>query len=92
MDICNILLFLPVSLVLLITPGPNVIYVITKGMIQGRKAAFKGVLGASAGDVVQALAACLGLTGVITDVGYGFFHYQSIRGSILVLSGDTVFY
>ncbi|WP_238543515.1 lysine transporter LysE [Pelosinus sp. HCF1] len=45
----NIYLFISISFILLISPGPNTIYVFTKGMTEGRKAVFKAVLAASLG-------------------------------------------
>jgi threonine/homoserine/homoserine lactone efflux protein len=41
----NMALFLVASLVLIATPGPDMIYVVTRGVAQGRRAALFSALG-----------------------------------------------
>lgn len=45
----NLGLFAAASLALVLTPGPNTLYVMTRGIAQGRKAALISALGASWG-------------------------------------------
>ena len=81
MEITNIYLFISVSFILLISPGPNTIYVVTKGMNEGRKAAFKAVMGASAGDLAQVLATSLGLAVLLQASALAFFIVKMLGAS-----------
>jgi threonine/homoserine/homoserine lactone efflux protein len=57
--------FIITSLVLVLMPGPNTLYVMTRGITQGRKAALVSALGASTGDLLYALFAALGLVVIL---------------------------
>lgn len=91
MEISNIYFFISISFILLISPGPNTIYVVTKGMTEGRKAAFKAVLGASAGDMVQVLAASLGLAVLLQASSLAFFIVKMLGASYLFYVGIRCF-
>jgi len=91
MEITNIYLFISVSFILLISPGPNTIYVVTKGMNEGLKAAFKAVLGASVGDLAQVLAASLGLAVLLQASALAFFIVKMIGTSYLFYVGIRCF-
>ncbi len=53
--------FLAASLVLAITPGPGVWYIVTRSATQGRLAGLASVAGVASGNLGNALAASLGL-------------------------------
>ncbi len=59
-------LFIAASLVLIFTPGPDIIYVMTRGMAQGRKAALAAAAGFSLGNFVcfGAVGLCSGWIGI----------------------------
>ena len=57
----NFPLFISAALVLLITPGPAVLYIVTRSVDQGRKAGLASVLGVEAGNLFHVFAAALGL-------------------------------
>lgn len=57
--------FIIASLALVLMPGPNTLYVMTRGITQGRKAALISALGASSGDLLYALFAALGLVVIL---------------------------
>jgi len=90
-EISSIYFFISISFILLISPGPNTIYVVTKGMTEGRKAAFKAVLGASAGDMVQVLAASLGLAVLLQVSSLAFFIVKMLGASYLFYVGIRCF-
>jgi threonine/homoserine/homoserine lactone efflux protein len=90
-EISSIYFFISISFILLISPGPNAIYVVTKGMSEGRKAAFKAVLGASAGDMVQVLAASLGLAVLLQASSLAFFIVKMLGASYLFYVGIRCF-
>lgn len=57
--------FVAASLALAIAPGPGVIYIVTRSLSQGRSAGFASVGGIAAGNIVNAVAASLGLAAVL---------------------------
>jgi len=87
MEFSNICIFVSVSLLLLLSPGPNTIYVVTKGMTEGRKAAFKALLGASTGDMFQVIAASLGLAVVLQASSLAFFIIKMVGAGYLLYIG-----
>jgi threonine/homoserine/homoserine lactone efflux protein len=61
----TLLIFLATVLPLILTPGPDILYITTRGMAQGRRAALVSTLGVCAGYVVHTLLAVVGLTAVL---------------------------
>lgn len=53
--------FLAASLVLAVTPGPGVMYILARTLSQGRAAGLASVLGVALGNLGNAIAASLGL-------------------------------
>ena len=68
------LLFGGAALLMVLTPGPNMIYLISRSICQGRAAGVMSLFGVVAAFVVHMLAAALGLTAlfVATPVAYDF--------------------
>jgi threonine/homoserine/homoserine lactone efflux protein len=62
------LLFVGAALLIVLTPGPNMIYVISRSICQGRKAGVISLLGVVAGFLVHMFAAALGLTALFMAV------------------------
>ncbi|MCO7614658.1 LysE family translocator [Pseudomonas chlororaphis] len=62
------LIFAAASLLMVLTPGPNMIYLISRSICQGRKAGVTSLLGVVAGFFVHLFAAALGLTAVFMAV------------------------
>jgi threonine/homoserine/homoserine lactone efflux protein len=89
MTLSQILLFALSSLLLMTTPAPDMIPVITRGVGQGRRAAFFTVLGYSLGDFTHALFAAVGLSAlllssaiafqVVKFAGAAYFIYLGVR-------------
>ncbi len=61
----SLAIFIAASLVLVLMPGPNTLYVMTRGITQGRRAALISAFGASSGDLLYALSAALGLAFIL---------------------------
>lgn len=87
MEVAKMYLFISVSLILLLSPGPNTIYVVTKGMTEGRNAAFKALLGASTGDLFQVLAASFGLAVLLQASALAFFIIKMLGAGYLLYVG-----
>lgn len=64
----DLLIFAAASLLLVLTPGPNMIYLISRSICQGRKAGVISLLGVVAGFFVHLFAAAVGLTAVFLAV------------------------
>jgi threonine/homoserine/homoserine lactone efflux protein len=64
----DLLLFAGACLLLVLTPGPNMIYLISRSLCQGRMAGVISLLGVVAGFLVHMLAAAVGLSAVFKTV------------------------
>jgi threonine/homoserine/homoserine lactone efflux protein len=53
--------FLIASLLLAVTPGPGVFYIVTRSLTQGRRSGLASVAGVAVGNLGNALGACIGL-------------------------------
>lgn len=91
METLNIWLFLSISILVLMSPGPNIIYIITQGMTRGRKATFRAVAGASIGDMIQVLAAYLGLAALLQASSLAFFIIKILGAGYLFYVGVKCF-
>lgn len=67
-----LLAFMAASLVLTLTPGPGVIYIVTRSAMHGRRAGLASVLGVAMGNVVNALAAAVGLAALFAVSSLAF--------------------
>lgn len=56
--------FLVASFILAVTPGPGVLYIVTRSLVQGRRFGLASVAGVALGNLGNALAASLGLAAV----------------------------
>ncbi len=64
----NYSLFLVACVLLVLTPGPNLLYVISRTLCQGRGAGLISLAGTTSGFVVHIVAASLGLSAVLIAV------------------------
>jgi len=87
----NFLLFALASVLLVLTPGPNLLYLISRTLCQGRAAGLVSLAGTTTGFVVHILAAALGLSAVFVAVPVA---YDAVRwagaGYLLWLAWDAV--
>jgi threonine/homoserine/homoserine lactone efflux protein len=86
-DPSTLLLFVGASLALLAVPGPAVIYIVTRSMDQGRRAGMVSVLGVETATFAYALAAAVGLTGLIAASELGFTIVKYAGAAYLVYLG-----
>jgi threonine/homoserine/homoserine lactone efflux protein len=68
----DIALFLAASALLAIAPGPDVIYVLTRGIAQGPKAGIAAALGFASGCIFHTLLAALGIAALIRSSDWAF--------------------
>jgi threonine/homoserine/homoserine lactone efflux protein len=87
----NYLLFVAASVLLVLTPGPNLLYLISRTLCQGRAAGLVSLAGTATGFVVHILAAALGLSAVLLAVPVA---YDAVRYAgalyLLWLAWDAV--
>lgn len=60
------------ALLLVLTPGPNMIYCVSRALCQGRAAGLISLAGVLLGFVVHLMAAALGLTALLIAVPFAF--------------------
>jgi threonine/homoserine/homoserine lactone efflux protein len=68
----NLLLFAGAALVLLLIPGPAVLYVVARSVAQGRKAGIVSVLGIHTTTLIHIAAAALGLSVLVLSSALAF--------------------
>ena len=66
------LLFCLASVALAATPGPNMLFLVSRTLAQGRAAGFVSLAGTSTGFALHAVAAALGLTALLAAVPVAF--------------------
>lgn len=64
--------FLLASFVLAVTPGPGVLYVVTRSLVQGRRSGLVSVAGVALGNLGNALAASVGLAALFAASSLAF--------------------
>ncbi|KVV01855.1 MULTISPECIES: LysE family translocator [Pseudomonas] len=64
----DVLIFTAACVLMVLTPGPNMIYLISRSICQGRAAGVTSLVGVVAGFFVHMLAAAVGLTAVFLAV------------------------
>lgn len=64
--------FLLASFVLAVTPGPSVLYIVTRSLAQGRRSGLVSVAGVALGSLGNALAASVGLAAVFAVSSLAF--------------------
>ena len=83
----NLPVFLLAALILLLTPGPAVLYIIARSMDQGRVAGFISVLSIETGNSVHVLAATLGLSAILMSSALAFTVVKYLGAAYLVYLG-----
>ena len=86
-DPSKYILFVGVSWALIITPGPDMIYVITRGVTQGRKAGILSAVGVICGILVHTTAAALGLTLILQTSALAFLIVKTLGAAYLIYLG-----
>src|SRR3972149_506967 len=69
--------FLLASVVLAVTPGPGVLYIVTRSLVQGRRSGLVSVAGVALGNLGNALAASVGLAALfaVSSVAFSVVKY-----------------
>ena len=83
----NLLLFIPAAFNLLITPGPAVLYIVTRSVDQGRRAGIVSVLGIQIGTLTHVFAAALGLSAILVTSALAFDVVKYLGAAYLIYLG-----
>jgi threonine/homoserine/homoserine lactone efflux protein len=84
-------LFIGISWALIIAPGPDMFYVITRGMAHGRKAGMLSAIGVVCGILIHTTASALGLTLVIQSSVFAFLLVKYVGAAYLLFLGVKTF-
>jgi len=87
LDPTRLALFLGAALVLLLTPGPAVLYITARSMSQGVRAGLVSVLAIETGNLAQALAAALGLAALVASSAMAFSAVKLLGAAYLAFLG-----
>lgn len=82
--------FILASLVLALTPGPGVLFVVTRTLAQGRAAGLASVAGVALGNLGNALGACFGLAALLAVSSLAFDVLRLAGALVLVVIGIRV--
>lgn len=85
----TLLTFALAATLLIIVPGPNVIFIITRGIDQGRRAAFASAFGVEAGMLLHIGAAVLGLSALVASSEIVFNIVKYAGAAYLIWMGIT---
>lgn len=85
--LANLGLFAGAALVLLLIPGPAVLYIIARSMEQGRLAGFVSNLGIHAATLVHVAAAALGLSALLASSALAFSIVKYAGAAYLIWLG-----
>lgn len=83
----NLPVFLLAALILLLTPGPAVLYIIARSMDQGRLAGFVSVVSIEIGNSFHVLAATLGLSAILLSSALAFTVVKYLGALYLIYLG-----
>lgn len=89
-DTTTLLLFCIASIVLVITPGPNMFYIISRSVGQGRKEGIVSALGVDSGSLVHIGASAIGLSALLVSSALAFTIVKYLGASYLIYLGVNI--
>ena len=87
LDLSKLPLFFLATVVLLLTPGPAVLYIVARSVDQGRRAGLISVLGIEVGNSVHVLAAAFGLSALLASSALAFSAVKYLGAAYLIFLG-----
>jgi threonine/homoserine/homoserine lactone efflux protein len=86
-DLASLAVFVAAALVLLLTPGPAVLYIVARSIDQGRRAGLVSMLGVHAGTLVHIAAAAAGVSAILAASATAFGIVKYLGATYLVYLG-----
>ena len=71
-DTASLLAFALIALGMVLTPGPNMVYLVSRAICQGRRAGLISLGGVALGFLFYMLCAALGITAIVMAVPYAY--------------------
>jgi len=87
MNTTTLLAFLAASAVLAVTPGPGVIYIVSRTLAQGRGAGVASIAGVACGNLVNSLGAAIGLAALFALSSLAFTLVKYAGAAYLIYLG-----
>jgi len=87
LDTSQLAVFVAASWILILTPGPDMIYVLTRGAAQGKAAGLASAFGVTLGILVHTLLAAFGLTVVLQSSMTVFLFVKYLGAGYLIYLG-----
>jgi len=79
--------FLIASFILAVTPGPGVLYIVTRSLTQGRRYGLASVAGVALGNLGNAVGASIGLAAVFAMSAFAFTVVKYLGALYLIYLG-----
>jgi len=89
-DLTTLLAFVAAALVVLLIPGPGVLYVVARSASQGYRAGLVSACGLSAGAFLHVVAATLGLSAILLTSATTFAIVKALGAAYLIYLGLKV--
>jgi threonine/homoserine/homoserine lactone efflux protein len=86
-DPSRLALFVGAALLLLVVPGPSVLYVVTQSVSHGRRAGIASVAGITTGTLVHIAAATVGLSALLASSAVAFDVVKYLGAAYLIAVG-----
>lgn len=86
-DLSTLTLFLAAAVVMLVTPGPAVLYIVARSVDQGRMAGFVSALGAGVGTLFHIAAAAVGVSALLLSSALAFSVVKYLGAAYLIYLG-----
>ena len=87
LDPSHLLLFVGAALLLLVVPGPSVLYIVTQSVSHGRRAGIASVAGITTGTLVHIAAATVGLSALLASSAVAFDVVKYLGAAYLIVVG-----
>jgi threonine/homoserine/homoserine lactone efflux protein len=86
----RLLPFLGASVLVTLAPGPDIIYVLTRGITEGRRIALAAAAGFALGNVVHTALAAAGLSALVVAMPQAYRAVQYVGAAYLVYLGVMI--
>lgn len=86
----SLTLFIFASIALIVTPGPDIIYVLTRGIAGGKISGAVSAIGVTTGILIHTISAALGLAVLLKTSTYAFWLLKAAGGIYLIYLGCQV--
>jgi threonine/homoserine/homoserine lactone efflux protein len=86
-DATTFALFAAACVAFLVIPGPSVFYIVTRSLVQGRRAGLTSMLGVQVGGLVHVVAAAVGVSALIASSAAAFTVVKYAGAAYLVFLG-----